>query len=311
MRPSRFPWRLPSGMTGRPMPVQRYKLTIAYRGTAYHGWQFQSPSATWKGPTPPASVGIPTVQSHVRRALVMTVKHDVTVVGSGRTDAGVHAKGQVAHFDTHMTQIPTEGIRRSANSKLPDDILIRSVEPVADTFDAIGSTVSKRYQYAIWHAYDRPPMLAGLVWHRWKELDVPAMAAAAGAFVGTHDFTSFARPGHGRATAVRTVHACDVRYRPPRLVIGVEGGGFLWHQIRIMVGTLVEVGMGHRSADAVPAMLAARDRRAAGGTAPPHGLYLQWVRSGDTAFGGGGGAAGRGGFCQRSSGGKTGSPARR
>jgi tRNA pseudouridine38-40 synthase len=266
-------------MTGRPMPLQRYKMVIAYRGTAYHGWQFQSPSMTWKGPTPPVDEGIPTVQSHVRKALLRTLKHEVTVVGSGRTDAGVHAKGQVAHFDTHMVQIPCEGIRRSANSKLPDDILIRSVEPVASTFDAIASTVSKRYQYAIWHAYDRPPMLAGLVWHRWKDLDVPAMAAAARQFEGTHDFTTFARPGHGRATAVRTIHRCEVRYRAPRLVIGFEGGGFLWHQIRIMTGTLVEVGMGHRSADSVPAMLAARDRRAAGGTAPPHGLYLQWVKS--------------------------------
>ena len=258
---------------------QRYKMVVAYRGTAYHGWQFQSPSATWKGPTPPVREGIPTVQSHVRRALLTTLRHEVNVVGSSRTDAGVHAKGQVAHFDTNMVQIPTEGIRRSANSKLPDDILIRSVEPVPATFDAIASTVSKRYQYAIWTDYDRAPMLAGQAWHRWKPLDPAAMAAAAQRLVGTHDFTSFARPGHGRATAVRTVHACDVSCRPPRLVIGVEGAGFLWHMVRIIVGTLVEVGMGQRRPEEITEMLAARDRRAAGGTAPPHGLYLQWVRS--------------------------------
>ena len=265
------------------MEVQRYKMVVAYRGTAYHGWQFQSPSATWKGPTPPVHVGIPTVQSHLRRALITVLRHDVSVVGSSRTDAGVHAKGQVAHFDTHMVQIPTEGMRRSANSKLPDDILIRSVEPVARSFDAISSTVSKRYQYAIWHAEDRPPMLAGQVWHRWKPLDTAAMAEAAARFVGTHDFRSFARPGHGRATEGRTVFACDVSSRPPRLVIGVEGSGFLWHQVRIMVGTLVEVGMGQHRPGAITEMIGARDRRAAGGTAPPHGLYLQWVRSAEGA----------------------------
>ncbi len=263
------------------MAWQRYKLTVAYRGTAYHGWQFQQPSMTWKGPIPPVSEGIPTVQSCLRRALISTVRHEVNVVGSSRTDAGVHAKGQVVHFDTDKVQIPTEGLRRSANSKLPDDIVIRSVEPVSDAFDAISSTVSKRYQYAIWHHDDRPPMLAGQVWHRWKPIDAAAMAEGARRFVGTHDFRSFARPGHGRATEGRTVFACDVSYRPPRLVIGVEGSGFLWHQVRIMVGTLVGVGMGHHRPEEITEMIAARDRRSAGGTAPPHGLYLQWVRSAD------------------------------
>ena len=267
-------------MTGRPMADwQRYKLTVAYRGTAYHGWQFQQPSATWKKPIPPTDTGIPTVQSQLRLALRHVVRHEVTVVGSSRTDAGVHAKGQVCHFDTDKGQIPTEALRRSANYQLPDDILIRSVEPVGPGFDAIASTASKRYQYAIWNDVDRQPMAAGLAWHRWQPMDYEAMAAAAPHFVGTHDFTTFCRPGHGRATTVRTVHACQVSWRPPRVVISTEGGGFLWHMVRIMVGTLVEVGLGRHRPEAVADMIAARDRRAAGGTAPPHGLYLQWVRS--------------------------------
>ena len=262
---------------------QRYKLTVAYRGTAYHGWQFQQPSATWKGPKPPLAHGIPTVQSHLRQALIHVVRHDVTVVGSSRTDAGVHAKGQVCHFDTDKGQIPTEALRRSANYQLPDDIVIRSVEPVGPGFNAILSTVAKRYQYLIWNHVDRRAMMAGLAWHRWQPLDVAAMAEAATHFVGTHDFTTFCRPGHGRVTTVRTVHRCDVSYRAPRLVIAVEGAGFLWHMVRIMVGTLVEVGLGKHRPEAIRDMIAAEDRRAAGGTAPPHGLYLQWVRTGEWA----------------------------
>ena len=104
------------------------------------------------------------------------------------------------------------------------------------------------------------------------------MKRGAEQFVGTHDFASFARPGHGRENTIRTVLACDVSQRGPRLVIGVEGTGFLWQMVRIMVGTLVEIGLGKRSADDVGAMLAAKDRQAAGPTAPPHGLFLQWIR---------------------------------
>ena len=181
-------------------------------------------------------------------------------------------------IDTIRTQIPPENIRRATNHTLPDDILIRSIEPVPRTFDAVTCTASKRYQYFIWNAPDRPPFIPDLTWHRWQKLDVPAMRAAARHLVGTHDFATFARPGHGRETTVRTVLACEVSFRAPRLVIGVEDTGFLWNMVRIIVGTLVEVGFGRHSPDAIPTMLAAKDRRAAGGTAPPHGLYLQWIK---------------------------------
>ena len=270
---------------------QRYKLTVAYRGTAYHGWQFQQPSATWKKPIPSRADGIPTVQSCLRQALIRVVRHDVTVVGSSRTDAGVHAKGQVCHFDTDKGQIPVEALRRSANYQLPDDILIRSVEPVGREFNAIANTVAKRYQYAIWNDVDRDPMAAGLAWHRWQTLDIGAMVSAAKEFEGTHDFATFCRPGHGRVTTVRTVFRCDVSRRGPRVVVAVEGAGFLWHMVRIMVGTLVEVGLGRHGPGAITAMIAARDRRAAGGTAPPHGLYLQWVRTDEGVHGDGDGDA--------------------
>jgi len=261
------------------MSLQRYKLVIAYRGTRYHGWQKQFAAETWKGPIPPEGEGIPTVQETVETALRSVVNHPVTLSGSSRTDAGVHAKGQLAHFDTDQSQIPPEGLRMAANHRLPPDVLIRSIEPAPAEFDAITSTLSKRYQYFIWNAPERTPFFPELVWHRWQKLDVDAMRAAAGHFVGTHDFASFARPGHGRDSTVRTVIACDAHQRGPRLVIGVEGTGFLWNMVRIMVGTLVEVGLRRYTAEDMPPMIEAKDRQAAGSTAPPHGLYLQWVKT--------------------------------
>jgi tRNA pseudouridine38-40 synthase len=261
------------------LPTQRYKLTLAYRGTHYHGWQTQGVNPTWKGETPPEGEGIPTIQGKLRRAITDVVRHDVSLVGSSRTDAGVHAKGQIAHFDTDKTQIPIEALRQSINAKLPDDILVRRIDAVSDQFDAIRSTLTKRYQYVIWHAPDRPPFFNDLVWHRWLPLDVEAMTAAAQHFIGEHDFASFAKPGHGRDNTIRTIHDCSISYRKPKLIIGVEGSGFLWHMVRIVVGTLLEVGLKRTSPESIIEMIAAKDRQAAGPTAPPQGLYLQWIRT--------------------------------
>jgi tRNA pseudouridine38-40 synthase len=277
------------------MPLQRYKLTVAYRGTRYHGWQQQPALPTYRAlrdpgegiapvgtpgpPFDPAAEQLPTIQGELKKAIADVVGHPVLVVGSSRTDAGVHAKGQVVHFDTDKVQIPQEGLRRAVNHRLPGDILIRSIEPVPEMFDAIASALTKRYQFLIWNHPDRPLFFSDLAWHRWHYLDVPKIAEAARHFVGEHDFASFARPGHGRETTVRSVHACDVSFRSPKLVIGVEGSGFLWNMVRIIVGTLVQVGLGRTQPGEIPAMIAARDRSAAGPTAPPHGLYLQWIRT--------------------------------
>jgi tRNA pseudouridine38-40 synthase len=275
------------------MPTQRYKLTLAYRGTRYHGWQKQPALPTWKGETPAEGAGIPTVQEVLATTIGSVVGHPVSVVGSSRTDAGVHAKGQVAHFDTHMTQIPADGLRRAVNHRLPEDVLIHTIEPVPETFDAIFSTIAKRYQYFIWSAPDRNPFGPDLSWHRWQPLDALAMSAAAAQLVGTHDFASFARPGHGRETTVRTIHVCGVHRRGARLVVGIEGSGFLWNMVRIIVGTLVEIGLGRYGPESIENMLAARDRQAAGPTAPPQGLYLQWVKTAEaSAPASRGGAAG-------------------
>jgi tRNA pseudouridine38-40 synthase len=260
------------------MPVQRFKLTISYRGTRYHGWQQQPALESYTGPAPIEGQGIPTIQEIVSRAIGAVVGHPITLFGSSRTDAGVHAKAQLAHFDTTQITIPTEGVRRAVNHKLPGDILITTAERVTETFHALHSATRKRYQYSIWNSHDRPVFFNDLAWHRWQELDTRAMIEAAAHLVGEKDFTSFARPGHGRESAVRTVFACNVQARAPRIVIGIEGSGFLWNMVRIMVGTLVQVGMGNFTPGDIPRMLEAKDRSATGPTAPPHGLYLQWIQ---------------------------------
>jgi tRNA pseudouridine38-40 synthase len=260
------------------VPVGRYKLTVAYRGTRYHGWQHQEMPPNWKGARPPAGHGLPTVQEILTRAMIHVLKEPITLHGSSRTDAGVHAKRQAVHFDTTRVQVPTESMRRAINHQLPDDILVRAIEPVPHNFHVIKCTASKRYQYAIWNHLDRPPFVGDLFWHRWQPLDVDAMRRAAQYLVGTHDFATFAKPGHQRETTVRTIVACDVSFRNPKLVIGVEGTGFLWNMVRIVAGTLVEVGLGRYTPADMTTMLEARDRRAGGSTAPPHGLYLQWIR---------------------------------
>lgn len=259
------------------MDIQRYKLVVAYRGTRYHGWQAQP--APGEHFPPGDDPSLLTVQRMLIDAIQTIVAHPVEVVGSSRTDAGVHAKGQVCHFDTHRVQIPPENLRRAVNRRLPPDIFIRRIQPTPPDFDAIRSTVRKRYQYYIWNYAERPIFFSDLAWHRWHRLDIPAMAAAGAALVGEHDFASFARPGHGRMHTTRTILGCKVLRHGGRLVIGVEGTGFLWNMVRIIVGTLVEVGLGRIEPDAIARILAARDRQAAGPTAPPHGLYLQWIET--------------------------------
>jgi tRNA pseudouridine38-40 synthase len=257
------------------------KVLISYRGTRYHGWQQQAVLPNYKGPPLPPGVGLPTIQETMATVMGKLLGHPVVIVASSRTDAGVHAKAQIAHFDTTLTHIPPDGLRRAINHRLPDDILIREIDAVPDSFDAITAAVAKRYQYFVWNTSDRNPFYPDLCWHKWQPLDVAAMMKGARHFIGEHDFASFTKPGHGRESTTRTIHDCVVSQRGPRIVIGVEGNGFLWHMVRIIAGTLVEIGLGLYSADDIPGMIAARDRRRAGSTAPPHGLFLQWVKLGE------------------------------
>lgn len=255
--------------------MPRYKLTLAYDGTDFHGWQKQGT---------PGGPPLRTVQQVVEDAVRSVVREPVTVMGASRTDAGVHARGQVAAF-TAALSIPVDRIRRALNARLPADVQVTGLRRVRGAFDPVSGAVTKGYRYRLAHGgkagvqrplFDRHV----LAWTPYV-LDTDRMSGAARHLVGEHDFTSFARRRHGRESAVRTVHACTVTATTRHLVrVDLSGTGFLYNMVRIIVGTLLEVGRGRIDAGAVPGILAARDRAAAGPTMSPEGLCLMWIRYG-------------------------------
>jgi tRNA pseudouridine38-40 synthase len=244
--------------------VKRYKLTIAYDGTAYCGWQRQV------DPTP-------TVQRAVEKAAAYIVSHPVTVLGSSRTDTGVHAMGQVAAMNVETT-LDAETLRRAINSRLPHDILLRTLEEVPAEFD-VRRAVRKRYRYLLWSDKDRPVFYRHYVYHFYRELNVPRMKEACAAFVGEHDFEAFKGQSDERENTVRSIFSCDIRRgKGPLVIFAVEGSGFLYHMVRTMVGTVLNVGTGHWEPSRVAAILASKDRKEAGPCVPAVGLHLQWIR---------------------------------
>ncbi len=254
----------------------RFKLTVAYDGTGFHGWQKQVP--------PDAPEPLRTVQGVLEQTVREVVREPITLLGASRTDAGVHARGQVATFATAAT-IPVERMARALNSRLPDEIQVVEATVVADSFNPIGDATGKGYRYAIAHGTAdgarRPLFDRHFVATVESRLCPERMDIAARALVGEHDFTSFTRKNHGRDTTVRTVYDCRVHADgPDRLHIDVSGNGFLYNMVRIIAGTLVDVGRERRTPESIPAILAARDRAAAGPTLPPEGLCLMWVRYG-------------------------------
>jgi tRNA pseudouridine38-40 synthase len=247
--------------------MPRVKLTIAYDGSGFHGWQRQEP---------PGREPLRTVQGVMEQAFMRLLRHPVTITGASRTDSGVHALGQVAHLDT-TTPIPPERLADAMNSRLPEDIEVRRAETVLDTFHAIRDVASKQYQYRIFNASRRPLLRRHMVCHTWQPLDARAMDAAAFRLVGTHDFEGFAAAGHGRESTVRTIHRCTTHREQDDVLITVEGDGFLWNMVRIIAGTLVEVGRGKFEPSRIDDILATTDRQLAGPTLPPQGLCLVWI----------------------------------
>lgn len=246
------------------MQRRNIKLVVAYDGTNYHGWQRQAE-------------GIDTVQQRVEEAARGVVRHPVTVLGAGRTDAGVHATGQVANFYTSNFSVPLTGLRRAMNSRLPADVAVRSAVEVPEGFHASRSAVGKTYRYRIYTAPIRPVLEAGQVYHCWRPLDVGAMQEAASRLTGTHDFAGFATSAERRSDTVRTVWRCEVCRAEDEVHVTVRGDGFLYNMVRIIAGTLVEVGRGRRGPERIDRILDSRDRQDAGPTAPPGGLYLVCV----------------------------------
>jgi tRNA pseudouridine38-40 synthase len=246
------------------VPVRHIRLVVEYDGTKLHGWQRQANS--------------PTVQQHLEESLAQLLTHDVTVTGASRTDAGVHARGQVASFKTERT-IPLHGIRRGLNSVLPEAIAVREATEVSDDFHARFSATSKHYRYTILTRPERAPRLRDRAWHVADPLDAFAMQAAARQLHGEHDFSAFRAAGCTAKTTTRRIHSIAItRSEPELLEIDVRGNAFLRGMVRILVGTLTEVGTGRRPAAQLLEILASKDRTQAGITAPAHGLELMEVR---------------------------------
>jgi tRNA pseudouridine38-40 synthase len=241
------------------------KLVIAYDGTDFHGWQTQP--------------GLRTVQQELERVLERVLRHPVALAGASRTDAGVHARGQTASLWTEAA-IPTANLQRAVACRLPPDIQVVRVTEAGAEFHATRDARGKLYRYVLYNSERRPVerFLARYAWHFWHSLDLAAMRAAAAMLVGTHDFAGFANQGRPRETTVRTLRNIGLRRHYELVNIEVEGTSFLYNQVRIMVGTLVEIGRGHWPPERAAAVLSTRDRSLAGPTAPAQGLTLEWVR---------------------------------
>lgn len=245
--------------------MRTIRLDLEYDGTEYHGWQVQ-PNA-------------PTIQQALEDALARILGERVRVVGAGRTDAGVHALGQVGHFRTE-TPREDQAILRGMNSLLPQDIVVKAVRETPPDFHARRSALLKRYVYWILNDPARSAFHHRFVWHVKGDLDRHKMQRAARCLVGEHDFASFQASGGdpGRHT-IRHLRLLEIReFRDGMIRVAAEGNSFLRGMVRILVGTLVDVGKGRIPEGDVPVILTARDRRRAGRTAPGKGLFLNWVR---------------------------------
>jgi tRNA pseudouridine38-40 synthase len=245
--------------------MRSLKLTLAYDGTNYSGWQRQENGLS--------------VQQLVEEALAPLAPNGVppTVVGAGRTDAGVHALGQVASVNLSSDFTATT-VHRALNFRLPFDIRCFGVVEAPLGFHAQFHARAKSYRYRISTTAVASPFDRWFVWHDSSRFDIDAMRRAAAAFAGTHDFASCQGRNSFIRETVRTLHRVEVREAAGELVVEVDGDGFLRQMVRIIVGTLADIGRGQRAAESVPAMLAARDRRAAGPTAPAQGLTLVSVK---------------------------------
>jgi tRNA pseudouridine38-40 synthase len=248
-------------------------LTVAYEGGAYAGWQVQP--------------GQRTIQDELEQALARITGDTVRVIGSGRTDAGVHALGQVAGFRTSGTMSP-DVFQRALNAELPEDIAVLAAAEAVPDFHPIRDSVSKRYRYQIDDGPVRDVFARRYTWHYRRPLNEAAMAAGAAHLLGRHDFSSFETSGAERPDSIRTIsHLSVIRGRDEsqnRITIEVEADGFLYNMVRAIVGTLVEVGRGAQPPDWVRQVLEAADRSQAGPTAPPQGLFLLWVKYPDRVY---------------------------
>ena len=265
-------------MTSELHTTRRILLRVAYDGTNYHGWQVQSNAKT--------------IEGELNRVLTQLTGEKIQVTGASRTDAGVHALGNVAVFDT-VSKIPAEKFSYALNQRLPEDIVIQSSLQVADDFHPRHCDCCKTYEYDILNRTFPLPAYRNTAYFLYGDLDLDAMRRACQAFPGEHDFASFCAAGAQVQTTVRTIYSLEVleqplavtgrgvssQRSPERLLpIRVRGNGFLYNMVRIIAGTLVEVGRGHIRSEEVEGIIAACDRAKAGPTAPARGLRLVEIK---------------------------------
>jgi tRNA pseudouridine38-40 synthase len=261
------------------MPARWLKLTVAYDGSAYAGWQIQPDK--------------PTVQGTFEATWQRLTQESLRVSAAGRTDAGVHALGQVVGLSTE-TRLSNDDLHRGLNALLPNDVAVCTVEDVADSFHATYDAVGKLYRYHIHNGRAPSVFERNYAWHYPQPLDAELMHAAAQGLVGRHDFSSYETAGSPRPDSVRTIHEIKavrspineflgsphlmvsqkIPFKWQHITIDVAGDGFLYNMVRTIVGTLVEVGVGKQPVAWPAEVLATQDRRRAGQTAPPHGLFL-------------------------------------
>ncbi len=247
--------------------MKRYRATVEYDGTSYHGWQLQK--------------NLPTVQGTLEQTLARILGITVRVHGAGRTDAGVHARGQVIHFDAEWSH-PPEALQRGWNALLPRDVAVRDLCPAHDGFHARHSARCKTYKYYILNRTLRSPLHRLHAWHVPFPLDLTAMEEAAAVLKGVHDFAAFGSPTDGTPSTVREILHAGWESDPTEgmLIFTVCGTGFLRYMVRSLVGTLVLVGSGKINPVQFREILASRDRAGAGPTAPANGLCLESVEYG-------------------------------
>jgi tRNA pseudouridine38-40 synthase len=244
--------------------MRNIKLTIEYDGTNYCGWQVQDNG--------------PTIQGSLEKALLSVTGESITVHGSGRTDAGVHARGQVANFTT-CSSIPGEKFAYALNNKLPADIVIKHSCEVPQDFHARFSAKGKKYSYLIYNSKFPSALLRNYAYHvnYCERLDIGRIEKAAEAFIGTYDFYGFMAAGSKVKDTVRTIYELSVEKEKELLRFNFKGNGFLYNMVRIITGTLIYAGIGKINPDEMKDIIASRDRERAGITAPPNGLYLEEV----------------------------------
>lgn len=238
---------------------KRVRLTVAYDGTAYHGWQVQP--------------GVVTIESKLNECLSQLLKEEIEVIGASRTDSGVHALGNIAVFDT-FARMPAEKISYALNQRLPEDIKIQKSEEVPLEWHPRHCESRKTYEYRIYRGEFPMPVNRLYTLFTYHKLDVERMRRAARYLEGEHDFKSFCQTGAQVESTVRRIYRVEILEQGAELIIRVCGGGFLYNMVRIIAGTLMEVGQGKREPEEIPRILEKKDRSAAGPTAPAQGLTL-------------------------------------